>query len=306
MTASGTFVPSALHQAGLPVESVLHSASAGVIVERVGQIAPGRADAARAVARELAEYINTKHGQLATAFVYEETFGTKDRLHWLLHFRSLTDYEALLHLGGPTDLRNGVFGGAVAERHGDAWNEAFVPGSVQETVLLPHRWGIFGTATEAMAQDPAMSPISDGTPPRFLVQPAQQQTSTPPERTLNTATAGVIMRRTVDFNYAFRAEARVFARTIAETVNLNADGQATVLLFEEPFGPMDRVHFLIHMKSLGSLYTLMGLDARTDPQAPRAGYIQDWISADKGGGSWDRIIVQGSTRDSALTPQLWR
>lgn len=68
---------------------------------------------------------------------------------------------------------------------------------------------------------------------------------------------------------------------------------------------MDRVHVMIHMRSLDVYYLLMRLDARTDPDAPRANYLAQWISMEKGGGSWDRIIVQGSTVDSAITPQVW-
>ncbi|MEU6426888.1 DUF6039 family protein [Microbispora sp. NPDC046973] len=299
-----TTVPPALHQTSQSPDRVLHSGNAGVIVERVAQIRGGQGGAARRAAREIAEHINAKHAGTATVFVYEETFGVKNRLHWLLHFTSYADYGALLAMGGPGgDIRGGVFGAHEA----DVWDELFEAGSVRETVMLPHRWGIFGTATEAMAADPAMSPIvpGEGGLPRFDVRPAQEQTAMPADKTLNSATAGVVMRRTVDFDYRYRAEARVFARTVAENMNLNMDGLATVFLYEEAFGRMDRAHFLIHMRSLDVMYLLMGLDARTDPDAPRASFIQDWISMDKGGGAWDKIIVQGTTRDVLLTPQHW-
>jgi hypothetical protein len=50
----------------------------------------------------------------------------------------------------------------------------------------------------------------------------------------------------------------------------------------------------------------MGLDARTDPNAPRhTTYVRNWVSPEKGGGGWDKMTVQGSTRDSALTAQFW-
>jgi len=243
---------------------------------------------AREALREACEYINLKLVGRARAFVYEETFGVRDRLHILLHLASFDDYTALALLGN--QLRAG-------------WDELFVAGSVQDLVMQPHRWGMHGSLTEPMAADTSVSPLGDaGT---FVVTPAQAQTAVPPEKILHTANSGVVMRRTADFDHQFRAEARVFARTIAETVNLNATGVATVFLYEEDFGRMDRVHWYIHMRTLADYYVLMGLDARTDPDAPRASYIQDWISMDKGGGSWERMLIQGSVRDVGLTPAYW-
>jgi hypothetical protein len=66
---------------------------------------------------------------------------------------------------------------------------------------------------------------------------------------------------------------------------------------------MDRLHWYIHMKSMSVYYLLMGLDASPDPSAPRATFIQDWISMEKGGGSWERMLIQGSVKDVALCPQ---
>jgi hypothetical protein len=294
--------PTAQQQTSLHPDRVLHSANAGAIVERVAQVRAGLGSEARRFSREMAESINSEHAGVATVFLYEETFGTKDRLHWLLHLRSIDDYETLLRGGGGPDLRNGVFGSG----WGEAWQELFVEGGTRETLLLPHRWGMFGTATEAMAKDPSTSPNAPGEEPaRFIVAPAQEQTSLARDRIVHSANAGVVMSRVIDFTYAFRAEARVFARTAAENVNLNMDGLASAFVYEEAFGQMDRIHFLIHMRSLRVFPLLMGLDARTDAGAPRTTYIQDWVSMEKGGGSWDRMTVQGSTQDCALTPQHW-
>ncbi|MFG2500681.1 DUF6039 family protein [Streptomyces sp. NPDC048441] len=286
-------------------EEFLHSASAGALVWRKAQLASGDSAAARRAIREQADHINAKHSDLATVFVYEDTFGTRDRIHWLLHLNSLADYPALVRMGpggAPDGPSNGVLGRAQARN----WPELFLPGSVSETVLLPHRWGMFGTATEAMAQDPSVSPVvPEGAQMRFEVEPAQAQTSLPDELTVHSGNAGVIMHRAAEATYEFRAEARVFARTVAENNNLSMNGHSSVFLYEEAFGHMDRLHMLIHMRSLDTFYLMMGLDARTDADAPRASYIQDWISMDKGGGAWDRIMVQGSTHDTLLTPADW-
>jgi len=278
-------LPTAQQQTAVPPDELLHSGNATVIVERIAQVRNGSGTAARDALREACEHVNAKLVGRASAFVYEEAFGVRDRLHILVHLASFEDYPALPLLGN--QLRGG-------------WDELFVAGSVHDVVMQPHRWGMHGSLTEQMAADPTVSPLGDsGT---FVVTPAQAQTAVPPEKILHTANSGVVMRRTADFNYEFRNEARVFARTIAETVNLNAAGIATVFLYEEDFGRMDRVHWYIHMRSWADYYVLMGLDARTDPDAPRASYIQDWISMDKGGGSWERMLIQGSVRDVGLTP----
>jgi hypothetical protein len=296
-------IPVAGQQTSVPADKLLHSANAGVIIDRIARIRNGQGSRARAAVRELTEYVNTTFIGHASAFVYEETFGARDLLHILVHLRSFGDYEPLLRSAGDgADFRGGVLGG---QGRADLWNDMFAEGSVHDLVMQPHRWGMHGSLTDEMVRDPGVSPIApDGGPvPRFDVTPAQAQTSLPAEQLLHTANSAIVIRRTADFDYQFRAEARVFARTIAETVNLNMAGLATVLFYEEDFGRMDRVHWYIHLKSLDVYYLLMGLDARVDPGAPRASYIQDWISPDKGGGSWEKMLIQGSVRDLALTPQ---
>jgi hypothetical protein len=281
-------------------QSLLHSANAGLIVERVARARSGCGARARAAARRAAERVNGSGVAGATAFVYDEVGGARDRIHWLIHLASFADYERLLYGGDGDVLGEHVQGGS------EPWQSLFCEGSVRETFLLPHRWGAHGSATEEMAKDPSVSPIVPGERlPRFAVTPAGEQTSVAAARDMNTATAGVVMHRVADFDYQFRAEARVFACVVAENVNLNMDGVASVFLYEEPFGPMDRVHWLIHMRSLAVYYLLMGLDARVDPDAPRATFAKEWISAERGGGSWERMLVQGSVRDSALAPQRW-
>ncbi|WP_051829800.1 MULTISPECIES: DUF6039 family protein [Streptomyces] len=276
----------------------LHSANAGVIVHRTGQLRGGLAGPARQAARDAVEYLNAKHAGIATVQMFEETFGVRDKLHLFMYLRSLSDYETLTQAEG--DICGGVFGNPKLTD----WDRLFVEGTVQDTVAHPHRWGIHGTLTEAMAADPSVNPNVDGPHgPTFVVTPAEAQTAQEPGDIVHSGNCGILMRRTAEFNYSYRDEARVFARTIAENVNLCMAGHASVFLYEEDFGPMDRVHWYIHMKSMDVYYALMGLDARTDENAPRASYLQDWISMDKGGGSWDKMLVQGSVRDLALTPR---
>ncbi|MEU5397687.1 DUF6039 family protein [Streptomyces sp. NPDC005963] len=291
----------AQHQVRTPSDKTLDTASAEVVLWRTAQIRAGHGPRARAQTRALADDFNERYEGVATAFSYEDGFGTRGQLHWLIHLRSFQDYTALTQRGA--DRGSGVFGRAAGED--DGWEELFEAGSVRETVLLPHRWGIFGTATEAMAK-PELSPVErvDGRA-RFQLLPAAQQTSLPAADLITSGSAGLLMHRTTRLNYAYRAEARVLARTLAETYNLNAKGRTTVLLFEEAFGQMDRLHFFIHMADITAYQELMALDASPDPSAPRASYIQEWISPERGGGTWDKIVVQDSTVDSLLVPRLF-
>lgn len=303
-TLSRPVAYTARQQTSVPAESLLTSANAGVIVERTADIRRGYGTRARASVREACERLNTGFIGHASALVFEETFGSRDRLHIVLHLRSLDDYEMLLHAGeSDADIRNGVFGSH--GRDADLWDTMFVEGSIRDLVMQPHRWGMHGTLTEEMIKDPSVSPVEVDPSglARFAVQPAQDQTALAPRDILHTGNSGIVVRRTADFAYEFRNEARIFARAIAETVNLNMTSLATLFLFEEDFGSMDRLHWYIHMKSMSVYYLLMGLDASADPAAPRATFIQDWISMDKGGGSWERMLIQGSVKDIALTPQ---
>lgn len=275
--------------------SELNTATAGVLIHRTAQIRSGLGKEAREASRGAVDYLNGRYPGVAAVAAYEEAFGTRDKLHWIMSMRSLTDFAA---------LQGSEPGGVFTNPRLEDWSRLFVEGSVRDTVMQPHRWGMHGTMTESMAADPSVHPNVDGEfGPHFAVLPAREQTEVGDEALVHSGNAGLVMVRSADFSYSFREEARVFARTIAETVNLNAAGQATVLLYEEDFGSMDRVHWLIHMRSIEVYYMLMGLDARTDPTAPRANYLQQWISAEKGGGSWDRMLIQGSVRDLALAPQ---
>jgi hypothetical protein len=112
------------------------------------------------------------------------------------------------------------------------------------------------------------------------------------------------MHRTGELKYEFRAEGREFARALTESWNASLGGEATIFLYEEAFGLSDRIHWFIHLRKLTSYYNLMGLRARTMPAA-REVFTKQWIPEEKGGGGWERMFVQGSLQDLALTPQHW-
>jgi hypothetical protein len=89
----------------------------------------------------MAEHVNRELAGVATVRLYEERFGRRDRLHWLIHLRDLTSYERL------AAFRDEDEGFRRLARSGDGpWETAFVEGSLKETVLLPQFAGSQGTA----------------------------------------------------------------------------------------------------------------------------------------------------------------
>ncbi len=136
-------VPPARDQAELGPDDLLHSANAGVVVEKVGQLRSELRNEGRMFAREVARHVNARQVGAATAFVYEETFGVEDRLHFLIHLRSLDTYYALVEMGDQDRAyRESIARERVqTEGGGGAWDRLFVNGSLRSTVLLPRPWG---------------------------------------------------------------------------------------------------------------------------------------------------------------------
>ncbi|MEO6082663.1 MAG: DUF6039 family protein [Umezawaea sp.] len=295
-------IPVAQQQTTLSPDKILHSGNSGVIVERVGQLRSEFRSEGRQFGRELSEYLNTTYPGVVSVFVYEETFGVKDRLHFLMHLRSLDAYETLVEMGTKDEgwrdimMRQRI----PAERGGGTWDRVFLDGALRETVLIPSTFGMYGTAEKNLD---TVKADGDGAP-RFDVPVAQMQTTLPPEQVLHSANCGILMHRTGQLNYEFRAEGRQFARALCDAWNESLAGHATIFLYEEAFGVSDRIHHFIHLKSLSSYYTLMGLRA-VSQAASRDVFTRQWISDEKGGGSWERMFTPGSLQDMALTPQHW-
>lgn len=261
--------------------NALNSANSGVIVMRTGQLRADYGSAGRQYARDFAEQVNSNH--LATALLYEETFGTKNRVHWLIHAESFDTYEKLLGLS----------------QDDGSWTCMFVDGGVRELVLMPQSFGMYGTADEK--PDTVLS--ADGeSPERFMVPTATHQCGQSEADLLHSGNCGILIHRFGELRYEFRAEGRQFARALGESWNASLAGHATIFLYEEVFGRSDRIHWLVHLRSLADYYLLMGLRARVDPAA-REVFTKQWIPAEKGSGGWERLFVQGSLQDVALSPQ---
>jgi hypothetical protein len=293
-------IPPAQEQTSLPPEDLLTSANAGVIVERTAQLRNGFHAAGRQFARGLAELINVKQQGTATVLVYEETFGIKDKMHFLIHLSSLAAYEILVAMGTKDEEYRAQLSPEQKEEAA-RWDKIFVDGGMQETVLLPQFWGMYGTKADGKLE--RESDVFTQSAPVTSLPGAREQVELPIDQILHTGNAGLVMHRTALLEYDFRSEGRVFAREAAQSINENLPGEATVFVFEEAFGTADRLHWLIHLKSITSYYRLLELHVRNEKV--RNLYFEPKVPAEKGGGTWARMFLPGSMVDVALTPQHW-
>lgn len=233
-------VPPAQHQIEADPGDLLHSANAGVVVRKVGQLRSRYRNEGRVFAREMAKHVNARQAGNATAFVYEETFGYEDRLHFLIHLRSLDTYYDMVEMGDQDRAyRESVARERVETDTGTAaWDELFVDGSVRSYVLLPDPLPVAGA-----------------------------QTAQPEGRILHSGNAGIVLLRSATIGYGFRPEARLIARELVETIDKTLEGEASAFTYREAFGS-DRIHWLIHLRDLTSYQRLLEQDAFGDDGRP--------------------------------------
>lgn len=290
-----TFEPSGARQ---QASELMNTATAGAVIDRAAQIRHEHRAAAHQFAREYAGHINAHYSDSASVQVYEEVFGAGNRLHWILNLRSLSDYEMLRELpNDDSELRDLLKRHGVDGQPGGGWEALFADGSITETALIPQAWGMYGTS-EALPDD-VTEGNQDGE--AFVVPPAYHQSGLPMDKILHSGNSGVIIHRTAQPLYKFRAEARMFAREVAESINSRQVGSTTTYLYEEAFGPADRIHWLIHMRAAGSYYPLIDMHVHMDDDV-RDIYLRERLAPEKGGGTWNRIFVEGSMRDVAFAP----
>jgi hypothetical protein len=259
-------VPPAQSQTTVPAAELLHSGNAGVVVCKAGQAHSEYRSEARIFARELAKHVNNRQPGNATAFVYEETFGAEDRLHWFIQLRSLDTYYRMVEMGDQDRAyRDSLAAERVQDDSGEkgAWDRLFVDGSLASTVLLPVQRNPHG-----------------GGQPRALDQIEQ-----PSDLVLHSANAGIVIHRVAQIGYGVRAQARRYAWDLAAAANRQLAGDVTVFVYEEAFGATDRLHWLLHLKDLTSYRRLLELDQLMD---------------DANG-----LFVEATMADTALTPHHW-
>jgi hypothetical protein len=285
-----SYLPPAQEQTRLAPEATLHSANCGVIIRRTGQIKNEFRNQAREFALEFSEHINQKQVGVISTFLYEETFGTQDRIHWVIHLRSLGDYMRFHQMGHTDRVFGEIFmrNRAPHQEGGADWSKMFLQGTFQETVLFPHYWGCEGSTT------------SRRPPPRDRRQ-AQHQTTVPPDKLLHSVNARMLVLRSGQLKHEFRAEGREFAREYAEHLNQRLVDHATSFVYEEHLGTQDRIHWWTHLNTLEDYELLAQLGA--DDDGLRELLLKERIPAARGGGNWSRMFVDSSIQEVVICPQ---
>lgn len=140
------FAVPAQYQTTQEAESQLNTATAGAVIVRTGKARYEFREECRQFAVAWAEYVNLALPGIVTAFLYEEIFGRQDTLHLLIHLRSLNDYARLAELAREDDAyREFLRRSWAAGKNGETtWGSLYVPGSLRDTVLLPHQQAIPG------------------------------------------------------------------------------------------------------------------------------------------------------------------
>ncbi|HEX6967239.1 MAG TPA: DUF6039 family protein [Micromonosporaceae bacterium] len=273
-------------QSPVPLDEVLHSANAGFIVHRSAQICNEFREEGLHFAAQMVELINPVAVGAVSVFLYEELFGTHNRLHWMLHLKQPNDYSRLLDMvDHDQKWREVADMDRLPTKGGGGWDRIFVEGTIAETVMCPQHGLGHGDDHHHDTFQPA----------------AMYQTALPPERLLHSANSAVTVHRTYQARYGVREEARLFLYEWAGYVNESLDGRATAFLYEEMWGRQDRLHLLIHLSSLeayGRLLDLVDHDAGMHDLLGR-----QWVPTFKGGGGWQRLFIDGSIAETVLVPR---
>lgn len=276
----------ALQQSSLPLERVLHSTNSGFILHRVGQMAYEFAAEGRRFSVDLLRYINESQEGVATSFAYEEVFGARDVMHWFIHLKSPQDYRILLNMvDHDLEFRRISDEDRLPHKGGGNWDRMFTPRSLHEDVLVPQHGMDHGEEEY-----------------ETFVPPARSQLSQPPELQLNTATAGAILMRTADVRYEYREEGRMYLAHWQHFVNERLAGKVTATLYEQTWGQQDHLFQLIHLRSADEYHELAELERGKEMRAEVFGRRR--LHESKGGGTWDRLFLPGSMRDTLLLPQV--
>lgn len=274
-------------QSPVPPEKQLHSGNAGFIIARSTQLKYEHSAEARNLFGQVITYMNQADLNGASFFFYEELFGRKDRVHWLIHWKEPNDYAISLHMVDHDEKMIDLLESdrVVDDKVGGPWGGSVVESSVQERILVPQH----GLVHEEGEHDSEV-----------WVDPASVQTRQSADQRLHSGNAMLTLHRTGQASHEFRKEARHYAFAWQNHVNDKLAGRVTSYLYEETFGVMDRLHWLVHLTSFDAYRELIDLE-RTDAEFRKL-LAKDYISAAKGGGGWGRAFMPGGIEDTLLVP----
>ncbi|MCT7355501.1 DUF6039 family protein [Streptomyces sp. 15-116A] len=279
----------ALHQTPVSADKVLHSGNAGFIIARSCQLKNRYVAEGRKFFSDVIGYMNQSDLNGASFFCYEELAGTRHKLHWLIHWNNPNDYAISLEM---VDHDKGMIDLLESDRVKDddgmgAWGRMVVDGTMREDILVPQHGAHHESEEEADYGD-------------CWVDPAWVQCAQPRDEQLNSATAQLVVHRVGEARHEFRKEARYFAFAWQNHVNKVFAGRATAYLYEETFGVMDRLHWLIHFRSFEDYHALQTLADRDEEY--RALFERPFIPQHRGGGTWARTFSDGGLHDTLLVP----
>lgn len=281
------------HQSQVPADKVLHSGNAGFLIARTAQIKPEFRAEGRRYATDMVRYLNGADLNGASFFLFQEAFGWQDRVHILMHWKSPDDYALSFSLVDEDPEMIALLQAnpePVVEQHvddGGNWAKMMVESSMRERVLVPQHTPTHGDDDHH----------DDGT----WVEPAWRQVaSQSAEQQLNTANAPLVVHRVAQAKHAYRDEARMFGFAWQNHINKVFAGDLTSYLYEENFGQMDRLHWLIHLRSYDVWSALMGLP-EVDAQYAEL-FTRPFVPARRGGGTWAHTFVAGTMQDTLLVP----
>jgi hypothetical protein len=129
----------AQNQTAQKLPDQLNSATAGAIILRTGNVKYAFREEGRLYWYDWQEYVNAELPGIATCFMYEETFGTQDRVHMLIHLRDLSDYRKLTELDRGPGMHERIHTKQRVHdnKGGGTWEQLFLSGSIKDTVLIP-------------------------------------------------------------------------------------------------------------------------------------------------------------------------
>ncbi|HEY6795199.1 MAG TPA: DUF6039 family protein [Kineosporiaceae bacterium] len=281
-------VVTGLDQLSSPVGRILHSGNSGVLIHRSGAFRYEFAEEGYRFSVDLLAHLNSTQAGVATTLCYAEVLGSRDRVHWFVHLRSLDEYKKLIHaVDHDQELQEISRVDRLPEKGHGNWERIFVESSIRERVLVPQH-GLTQFANAPF--DP------DG----YFAAPAQNQTAQPLDQQLNSATAGAVVLRTGVVRYAFREEGRLYWYDWQEFVNRELAGSVTCFLYEETFGHQDTLHCLIQLRDLGDHQAL--LDLERSPAMRERIHARQRIHDAKGGGTGEKLFLDGTIHDTLLVP----
>jgi len=133
------FQPPAINQSGLPLDRLVHSGNAALIVHRSANVYYQVREEARFYLFQWAQRITQGLPGRVSIYTYEEIWNKQDRVHVLLHFAAPEDVTAFQEFERTDEELRRIQQVAYATgTDGDGlWPYLLVPGSVSDVVLTP-------------------------------------------------------------------------------------------------------------------------------------------------------------------------